>query len=302
MRKYSVNTNKLSHLLHGVALSALIAGGLALASPVHAAANTETPNWNPRASEKLVKLPSSVFKKSIDHDFRESALGLAIQSLEEDEKLKVTTLIDLKNAIESAEGETRTELRHQLLAEKRAYIELLSKKNSLRSKHLRTKQKLFERMLKSMGEREASLTPQRLELIKRQEAARTRFQSTFDKVDVAIFKASLGPETKYTVKYAENMAAMEKLFGRINSHRMNTAIQVDGQKLTKAEYVRQLLADSQADVALLKQEETMLGYMAKLVALDALDLSEQALDTDLSDSDNPGERTITRAVDIFMSN
>ena len=302
MPNSNVTSNKLGHRMHGVALAALIAGSLGLAAPASAATSAVSPNWSPRASEKLVKLPSTVFKKSIEHDFRESGLGLAIKSLEDDERLKIDTLVDLKNAIDTAEGETRTELRHQLLAEKRAFIEMVAEKNALKRKHLLTKQRLFERMLRTMGERQASLTPGRRELIKRQDAARARFQSSFDNVDVAIFKASSGRESKYTVKYAENVAAIEKLYARINNHKMNTLVEVEGQALTKSEYVRHLLAESQADMALLNQEDTILGYMAKNVAYDALALSELTLDADLADSDSPGEGNVIKAVNIFLSN
>lgn len=302
MSNSNVTFIPLGRLMYGVALAALIAGSIAVTAPANAATDVANPTWSPRASEKLVKLPSTVFKKSIENDFRESGLGLAISSLGDDEKLKIATLVDLKNAIDTAEGETRTELRHQLLAEKRAYIELVASKNDLKRKHLKTKQKLFERMLKTMGERQASLTPQRRDLIKRQDAARARFKSSFDNVDVAIFKASTGTESKYTVKYSENMANIEKLYARIKNHKMNTAVQVEGQALTKSEYVRHLLAESQADMALLNQEDTILGYMAKNVAYDALALSEMTLDADLADSDSPGEGTMGKAVNIFLSN
>ena len=300
MPNSNVTSNKLGQRMHGVALAALIAGSLGLAAPASAATSAASPNWSPRASEKLVKLPSTVIKKSIEHDFRESGLGLAIKSLEDDERLKIDTLVDLKNAIDTAEGETRTELRHQLLAEKRAFIEMVAEKNALKRKHLLTKQRLFERRLRTMGERQASLTPGRRELIKRQDAARARFQSSFDYVDVAIVTASSGRE--YTVKYAENVAAIEKLYARINNHKMNTSVEVEGQALTKSEYVRHLLAESQADMALLNQEDTILGYMAKNVAYDALALSELTLDADLADSDSPGEGNVIKAVNIFLSN
>ncbi|MEE2760755.1 MAG: hypothetical protein VYE18_04860 [Pseudomonadota bacterium] len=302
MSKFYTKPATLGHLRYGVALLALIAGSMAPVVPAQAVTNVGNPVWNPRASEKLIKLPSTVFKKSIDHDFRESGLGIAIRSLEDDERLKVKTLIDLRNAIDSAEGEIQIELRHQLLAEKRAYVELVAQKNDLQKKHIRTKQKLFERMLKSMGERQASLTPARRELIQRQEAAQARFKSSFDNVDAVIFKTVIGRESKYTVKYAENAAAIEKLYARIQNHRMNTDVQVEGQEVTKSEYVRHLLTESQADMALLKQEETILGYMAKNVAFDALALSEVTLDAELADSDHPGETAPEKPIDIFLSN
>jgi hypothetical protein len=42
--------------------------------------------------------------------------------------------------------------------------------------------------------------------------------------------------------------------------------------------------------------------MAKNVAYDALALSELTLDADLADSDSPGEGTVIKAVNIFLSN
>ncbi|MBT5939939.1 MAG: hypothetical protein HOG95_08405, partial [Rhodospirillaceae bacterium] len=69
-----------------LASAAVIAVGalLASASNVQAAGNsTDIPAWNPKSSEKLIKLPATYLKKSLDHDFQESTLGLAIQKTEE---------------------------------------------------------------------------------------------------------------------------------------------------------------------------------------------------------------------------
>ena len=147
----------------GLFLPALIAAGLLVAHPLAApaAAATKSPSWNPKASEKLIKLPASYLKKSIDHDFAESELGLAIQSTSEKADLKIDTLRDLQESIERAEGELAMELRHQFLAEKREFVILLSDKNELRRKHLKTKQRLFERMLRKLGDEKAANVAQR---------------------------------------------------------------------------------------------------------------------------------------------
>ena len=63
-----------------------------------------------------------------------------------------------------------------------------------------------------------------------------------------------------------------------------------------------MVADTQAGLAILDQEETILGYMAKLVALDALALSEQALDAEMADSDQPPTSSPAAAVDFFLTN
>lgn len=288
-----------------LAAVAVIAGGLVFAGwsdAQGAAGERSAPVWNPKSSEKLIKLPASYLRKSLEFDFKESTLGIAIQQAEEKTGLKNRTLADLKDAIEEADGELKLELRHQFLGEKRQFLELISEKNRYRKKHLKTKHRLFERMLKRMAEKNGSLTPARQELVERQESARQRFNSSLAKVDMNLFQSSVVPESRYSVKYAENMAAIEKLVGRIQSHRMNTSLKIDGQPLSKEDYIRQLLSDSQAELAVLEQEETILGYMAKLVAFDALALSEQALDAEMADSDLPSTSSPAKAVDFFLTN
>jgi hypothetical protein len=74
------------------------------------------------------------------------------------------------------------------------------------------------------------------------------------------------------------MAAIESLVSTINSHPMNAQPEFEGQPLSKQEYLRQLIAEGTSSLAVLDQEETILGYMAKLVALDAMALSEGLID------------------------
>ena len=57
---------------------------------------------------------------------------------------------------------------------------------------------------------------------------------------------------------------------------------------------------AQAELELISQEETILGYMAKLVALDATALSEEILDAELIDSDIPGDTSLTGAIKFFV--
>lgn len=260
------------------------------------------PEWRPQSSEKLVKLPATYLKKSIDSDFADSQLGLAIEATQEKSRLKVQSLTDLTDAVNQAEGDVKTELRHQLLAEKRAYINIMSEKNEMRRKQLVTKQRLFEGMLKKLGERDAEMTNSKKTLLDKQEIAKNRFKNSLSTVDVRLFENSAVPESKYSQKYSKNMTAINKLVTKINKHRMNTSIKVDGQALTKEEYIRQLLADTQSEISILEQEETILGYMAKLVALDALILSEEAIDAEIADSDVPAKTSPADDVDLFLNN
>lgn len=281
--------------------TAVLLIALATSMPAIAAPSSSSPDWKPQASERLVKLPASYLQKSIDHDFADSALGKALKDSDVNIGLKMKTLGDLQSAIATAEGELKTELRHQLLAEKRAFLEMASQKNELRRKFVMTKQKLFEDMMKRLNEEKGGASPTRQALIKQQVAARTRFQSTLSQVDTQLFEATAAPGSKYSRNYAENMTAIEKLMGRIQNHRMNPT-ETDGAALSKEEQMRQLLTEAQADLSILDQEETVLGYMAKLVAFDAMALSEEALDAELADSDLPANTGPSGAVDLFMTN
>ena len=269
-----------------------------IAAPV--AAGT-APAWKPQASEKLVKLPATTLKKSLDYDFARSALGQAIRDVDSEIGFKTMTLSDLRAAIEQSDGEVHTELRHQFLAEKRDYIELVSRKNDFRKRHLRTRLKTLERVLDGMAEKKAGLTPARLELVSQQEAARTRFSASIDKVDVKLLTVSAVPESKYAVDYAKNLTAIESLVHAIERHPMNALPEFGDVAMSKQDYVRQMMADTQASMALLQQEENILGYMAKLVSLDALALSEEVMESDLeSDDGMPEDAGVTGTIQFFV--
>ena len=280
----------------------IFAAVILMSSTVTAGPNARLPEWRPESSEKLVKLPATYLKKSIDSDFADSKLGLAIEESQEKSRLKLQSLKDLKMAVRDADGEVKTEIRHHLLAEKRSFIYIMSNKNEMRRKQLVTKLRLFERMLKKLGESNAQMTKSREKLVDKQEAAKKRFHASLSTVDVRLFENDAIPESKYSQKYAKNMAAIGKLVSRIGSHRMNSSINADGHLLTKEEYIRGLLTETQSEISILEQEETILGYMAKLVALDALVLSEEALDAVLINSDLPVNSGPAEAADFFLSN
>ncbi len=94
-----------------VALTVALALALAAASIGPADALTKSsgakisatdPSWRPEVSERLVKLPASYLKKSLDRDFAKSELGLAIEGLNDDIGFKSRTLGDLKAELRRA--------------------------------------------------------------------------------------------------------------------------------------------------------------------------------------------------------
>ena len=219
-------------------------------------------------------------------------------------RLKAQTLGDLQAAIDKAEGEVKIELRHQFLAEKQEFIKLMGEQQELRRKQVDVQIKLYERLLDKLTRREAGMTPARADLIQKQEEARQRFEGSVSKVDMELFGSPEMAESKYSRDYAKNMAAIEQLVQAIKEHPMTTQMEIDGQEISKQDYLRHLIAENQAVASILDQEEQILGYMAKLVALDAMGLSEEVAAAEFGEdgvSDETGEVSLSSTVDFFIT-
>ena len=264
--------------------------------------SVNTAKWQPQSSERLVKLPPSYLKKSLDRDFAGSGLGQALKSTQTDIKNKGNTLSDLQKSIETAEGELKLELRHQFLAEKRAFLDLMANQIDLNKRRANTRLNLFQKMLDELRDQNAANTPTKKELIERQNLARTRMQSSLSKVDLKIFESATVPESQYAVKYGQNVQAIERLMSRIKGHEMNQSLTADGTEMTKEEFIRHMAIEAEAELALAEQDDLILGYMAKLVALDAMALSEEAIDAEQADSALPTNSSPHNAVTFFLKN
>lgn len=285
-------------------LRALILGAAALLLSLSATAPTlaETPNWRPSASERLVKLPGTYIKKAIDQDFQGSALATALGDVGTRIGNKTQTLEDMRSATEKADGEIRDELQQQFLAEKHGYINLMGERQDLRRKQIKTKVRLYEALLQKLERRNEGTSQTMETLAKNREAAKQRFAGSVATVDIKLFNSSTATESKYGKEYAKNMAAIESLVTAINAHPMNVQPEFDGQPLSKQDYLRQLIAEEESDLAVLDQEETILGYMAKLVALDAMALSEGLTDDAMALGDNGDELSSpASAVEFFIT-
>ncbi len=288
-------TATLSPITAGLLCAAIACAGLA----TPARADTGGPTWQPRFSERLVKLPASTLKKSLDRDFSGSALARAMRDANEALGLKVQTLEDLRSAIDEAEGEVKVELRHQFLAEKREYLDLLKSHQDLRRRHLDTRIKVYGRLLGKLTREQSAQTPERASLIEKQDEARTRLERTVDAVDMKLFGTPATPESKYSREYARNLGAMNALITAIKAHPKAHEGVADLGSVSKPEFVRRLVADSEAERALLDQEGQILGHMAKLVALDAMALADD-LQVAESDDNGPEAASVTAAVDLFI--
>jgi hypothetical protein len=276
-----------------VATSVLVPAGRAFATGNAA-------SWNPAVTEKLVKLPQSSLKKSLDRDFARSPLADAIANTEEEIKLKVETLGDLRKAAEQAEGALRIELRHQLLAEKRGYLNLVKKRQDLRRQHLAQRKAVYDKILQKVLRTKSANSVETQTLVRQQQEALARFERNSETVDMKVFATFDAPNSEYAREYARNLSAANALMQAINSHPMNHKVDPETPE-DKATYLRRLVAESDASLALVTQEDEILGYMAKLVALDAQALSDELEgDTKTADVDVDKPSPLTSALNHFI--
>jgi hypothetical protein len=274
---------------------------LALAAPSSAGTDPGQRSWNPVASEKLIKLPGSYLKKAIENDFSNSGLAAALRDVETSMDLKTQTLADLQNAIDQADGELKIDLQHQFLAEKRDYLELVGHHQDLRREQMTTRMRLYDRLLGKLGQDSAAMTPARRELVEKQDEAKRRFENSISKVDIKLFSTPMISESKYALEYSKNVVAVERLVQAIKAHPMNAQSEINGRAVTKQEFLRQAVADTQAELSIVDQEETILGYMAKLIALDALALSEAVAEPgEVAAAGEAQAGDLASAVDYFI--
>lgn len=287
-------------------LFTVAAMALAVAATIPTGPAAAAERWAPVASEKLMQLPGDFLRKAVDNDFARSGLAQELVSLDEQVVFKRSTLADLQRAIERAEGgDIRLDLQHQFLNEKRNYIELMRENQDIRRKRAATKVALYERLLENLNRQRRATTPEKAAFVARQVAARERFDASASQIDARLLQSSVASESRYAREYARNLNAVQELVAAINAHPMNAAPAIDGQPVTKAEYLRQLIAENQGDLAVVDQEREILGHMAKLVSLDALALSEgiesdayAEIDTDAAEE---GPNQATSAVEFFTT-
>lgn len=282
-------------------LAAVFAATLVVAIPGVALAEGG-PTWHPESSERLVKLPPTYLQKTLDYDFEQSDLGQAMRDIAVEVEFKTLTLADLQAAIGQSDGEVRTELRHQFLAEKSVYIELAVARNTLQRQQLLTKMAVLDDILAELTADQASMTPARQQLIDHQQAARTRFEAAMADVDLSLAETTLGTESRYSLEFAANFTAIESLTLAIQSHSMNEGPMAEEGTLTKREYLRQMITDVETELALLDQQEKIIGQMAKLVALDAMALSNDLMGVELAQANDPGTGTVRAAIGFFVPN
>ena len=92
------------------------------------------PGWQPQISEKILVLPQKQLERAIQRDFASSALASDMMNVDRQIVSEVTNIQSLSESQHLYEGEEAIEVKHQVLAAKRAYIGLMGEQIGMKRK------------------------------------------------------------------------------------------------------------------------------------------------------------------------
>jgi hypothetical protein len=258
-------------------------GGVMLLSG-HSIAATNSSAWQPQISEKILMLPSKHLENAVERDFASSPLANDMQTLDEDIQSKVTTIGTLQENQHLYEGAESLEVTHQIIAGKRDYLDMMSGQIDLRRQQLETKRNLYQRLMRQ-AKSSSIQSPQVEQHHLAIDAARVRSGAVETQLRDELFFSTNLEESKFGLEYAENRTAIEQLRSAISNHPANHDIVINGEPVTKAEELNGLMLGVEAELALLSMEEEVIGYMAKLLSLDAMAFAEKVAEASWQSDD-----------------
>ena len=228
--------------------------------------------WRPQLSEKILLLPPKHINDAIEQDFSKSGLAQNMTSVETQLSDQVSAIDQLKQNLSRYNGQEQIEARHQIIVGKKTYIELLGQQIDLKRERLHTKLGLLKRLDRNLS-RDTAQQKTASDVAQLQADAKSRIEGISSKLREQIALETLTKETNFSKAFDKNMAAISALKDAIANHRMQSRLGLDSGA-TKADMLRQLMLDTEADLALIEIETELLGHMAHLLSLDAMALAE----------------------------
>ena len=228
--------------------------------------------WRPQLSEKILLLPPKHMNDAIEQDFSKSSLAQNMTSVETQLSDQVSAIDQLKQNLSRYDEQEQIEARHQIIVGKKTYIELLGQQIDLKRERLHTKLGLLKRLDRNLS-RDTAQQKAASDVAQLQADAKSRIEGISSKLREQIALEPLTKETNFSKAFDKNMAAISALKDAIANHRMQSRLGLDSGA-TKADMLRQLMLDTEADLALIEIETELLGHMAHLLSLDAMALAE----------------------------
>ena len=266
MRHSSATGSHKSSMMATLTSIALTLSSQALAS--------SPPGWQPQISEKILVLPQKQLERAIQRDFAASPLANDMMNVDQQIASEVTNIHSLSENQHLYEGEAAIEVKHQVLAAKRAYIGLMGEQIGMKRKKLETKLRLYQHLTRTARRNDGNLAERR-GITAAIDAAQQRAGAVESELREELFYSTNLPESKCSGDYAANRQAIESLRSAIANHPLNKKDGGIDAPRNKIEELQQLAMGVEAQLAILDMEDEVLGHMAKLLSLDAMAFAEE---------------------------
>ena len=240
--------------------------------PLSSSASNNYGDWKPQIVEKMFVLPPEHLNKVLNNDFNKSILAFNLRNTNNKIKTNIEKIKDLNLLLPGKTNEEVMEIKHQIIVHKRDYVKDMNNLLMMKKQRLNTKKVFFNKIVKNIKIKSFK-NKSKNKFFKNQNIALKRSQNLDFKIlnDTSV---NLSKKSKYFTEYQINKDAVRQLQQAIEKHPMNTQDMLSKNPKNKIEAVRNYLHNLDAEIAVLEMKEQMINYMAKIVALDAMNLAE----------------------------
>ncbi len=256
-------------------------------------------DWKPQIVEKMYVLPPQHLNKVLNNDFNKSILALNLQNKDNKIKNKIGKINELSSLLPRASQEENLEIKHQIIINKRDYIREMNDLLGMKKQKLVTKKRIFNKIKKRINLKSSNSKHDNAFLENRKNAVKRAQKLDFKILESTSYSTS--KKSKYFEQYQVNKNAINALKLAIEKHPMSTQNILSKDPKNKMEAIRSYIHNIETEIAVLEMKEQIINYMAKIVALDAMQLAEKVSEINVNDVDtNPSDiNDPTNVINIF---
>ena len=256
-------------------------------------------DWKPQIVEKMYVLPPQHLNKVLNNDFNKSILALNLQNKDNKIKNKIDKINELSSLLPRASQEENLEIKHQIIINKRDYIKDMNDLLGMKKQKLVTKKKIFNKIKKRINLKSFNSKHNNAFLENRKDAIKRAQKLDFKILESTSYNTS--KKSKYFEQYQVNKNAINTLKLAIEKHPMSNQNILSKDPKNKMEAIRSYIHNIETEIAVLEMKEQIINYMAKIVALDAMQLAEKVSEINVNDINaNPSDiNDPTNVINIF---
>ena len=256
-------------------------------------------DWKPQIVEKMYVLPPQHLNKVLNNDFNKSILALNLQNKDNIIKNKIDKINELSSLLPRASQEENLEIKHQIIINKRDYIKDMNDLLGMKKQKLVTKKRIFNKIKKRINLKSINSKHNNAFLENTKNAIKRAQNLDFKILESTSYNTS--KKSKYFEQYQVNKNAINTLKLAIEKHPMSTQNILSKDPKNKMEAIRSYIHNIETEIAVLEMKKQIINYMAKIVALDAMQLAEKVSEINVNDINaNPSDiNDPTNVINIF---